>query len=70
MTGYYKAKDKKEMKKKKKAVHKCYTPVSQCFIQEFGLVILKLLYVCTKIEQSKYVVADELSFSQSEKGGD
>ena len=65
MTGYYKARDKK--KKCEKTVHKCYTPVSQCFIQEFELVILKLRYVCTRIEQiSKYVVADEC-FSWSGK---
>ena len=70
MTGYYKAKDKKK-KKAKKEMHKCYTPISQCFIQDFGLVILKLLYVCTKIEQNKYVVTDEeSSFSRSEKGED
>ena len=49
-------------------MHKCCTPVSQCFVQEFGLVILKLRYVCTRIEQiSKYVWLMNVSHGQGKR---
>lgn len=57
VTGYCKTKDKKKIQK---PMHKGYTPLSECFLQGFGLAVLKLLYVYTRTEQiSKYFVAKE-----------